>query len=122
MSKVAVVDDSKIARMFAKWALTPSGLEIEEILPNGVIEVLGELRRFEPQLLVLDVMMPTCPGKELLQAIRRDETLKSLPVILLTALWDKADLAPFIALGVSGYLHKPVDPKALKKAVEELLV
>ena len=79
------------------------------------------LRSAPPDLLLLDVMMPACPGIDLLEGIRQDPVLQDLSVILITAIGDEAELRPFVALGISGYFHKPVEAKALLESVLKVL-
>lgn len=121
MKKVAVVDDSKLARVFAKWSLGPAKIELQEIEPISRESVLKVLREAPPDLVLLDVMMPACPGIALLEDLRQDPVLQDLPVLLITAIGDESVLRPFVALGISGYLHKPVEPKALLEAVLQAL-
>lgn len=121
MTRIAVVDDSKLARTFAKWAIAPTGIDFQEIDPVSLEEVLGALKHAPPDLLLLDVLMPSCPGKDLLEAIRQDSQLSDLPVLLLTAIGDEEVIQPFVALGISGYIHKPVNAKSLMKSVQEAL-
>ena len=121
MKKVAVVDDSKLARVFAKWALASAGIEFLEIEPHGPESVLEALKETRPDLLLLDVMMPGCPGLEVFEAIRMDPVLYELPVVLITAIGDESILKPFVAMGISGYIHKPVEAKALQEAVLAVL-
>lgn len=121
MKRVAVVDDSKLARVFAKHALIPVGIELQEIEPISVTAVVQRLWEAPPDLLILDAMMPGCPGIELLEVIRQDPVLQDLAVVLITAIGDESVLRPFVSLGISGYLHKPVDPKALQASVLDAL-
>ena len=62
----------------------------------------------EVKLLMSDIMMPTMDGLELLRQVRGDEKLKPLPVILITAVSEKDYIERAKALGVSGYILKPV--------------
>ena len=121
MKKVAVVDDSKLARVFARWALASAKIEFLEIEPHSPESVLRALKDSCPDLLLLDVMMPGCPGLELFEAIRVDPVLQDLPVVLITAIGDESILLPFVSLGISGYIHKPVQAKALQEAVLAVL-
>lgn len=121
MTRIALVDDSKLARTFAKWAIAPTGIDFQEIDPVSLEEVLGALKGAPPDLLLLDVLMPSCPGKDLLEAIRKDDQLAGLPVLLVTAMGDGEVIQPFVALGISGYIHKPVNPESLIKQVKETL-
>lgn len=64
-----------------------------------------------PAVLLLDIKMPRMDGIEVLEAIRQDATLKTLPVVMLTSSREEPDLARCYALGVNAYVVKPVDFK-----------
>ncbi|HYW79281.1 MAG TPA: response regulator [Thermoguttaceae bacterium] len=62
-----------------------------------------------PGLILLDLNMPVMNGIEFLQAVKSDETLKSIPVVVLTTSKDENDLIETYGFGVAGYIIKPVD-------------
>ena len=82
-------------------------------------EALVAARELSPDLMVLDVMLPGISGIEVLEAIRNDEQLKDLPVVVITA-WSHAELEARVA-GADRFVSKPFDPDELSSAVEELL-
>ncbi len=63
----------------------------------------------KPDLILLDTNMPVMDGHEMLQRLRADETLKSIPVIMVTARCASQDIAAASALGISDYVTKPFD-------------
>ena len=74
----------------------------------------------EPCVVVLDIKMPKMGGLEVLRAIKSDETLKSLPVVMLTSSREKGDLLRSYQLGVNAYVVKPVDFGQFSSAVRQL--
>ncbi len=74
----------------------------------------------EPCVVVLDIKMPKMGGLEVLRAIKSDETLKSLPVVMLTSSREKGDLLRSYQLGVNAYVVKPVDFGQFSAAVRQL--
>lgn len=62
-----------------------------------------------PRLVLLDLKMPKVSGIEVLRAIKADERLKSIPVVVMTSSDEESDVAQTYALGVNSYLVKPVD-------------
>ncbi len=121
MALVVIVDDSRLARTFASVALQQAGHEVAEVEPTGLEAVMAELRRLQPDLLLLDQHMPACPGSSLVRACFEDPGLGSLLVVMLTAQRDE-DLAHRMEkLGVHGVLHKPIRPQDLVSKVEEVL-
>jgi CheY-like chemotaxis protein len=73
-----------------------------------------------PALLVLDNKMPKMDGLEVLQQIKADEQLKTIPVVMLTSSREQCDLLKGYVLGVNSYVVKPVDFGDFVKAVREL--
>ena len=121
MALVAIVDDSRLARMFAAGALRKAGHEVVEVEPDSLEMVMGTLRALKPMLLVLDQQMPTFSGSSLVRACFEDDALASVKVLMLTAQRDE-DLEHRMAkLGVHAVLHKPISPMALNRAVAELV-
>ena len=121
-------DDPQDARM------TLAALEDERI-PNEVIvvhdgeELLDYLfcrERFEtrkggnPVAILLDLKMPKIDGLEALKIIKADEHLRTIPVVMLTSSREPADLNQCYALGVNGYVVKPVDFVDFAQAVRKL--
>lgn len=74
----------------------------------------------EVALILLDLKMPKVDGLEVLQAIKEDENLKLIPVVILTSSREERDMLKSYQLGVNAYVVKPVDFKEFMKAVEEL--
>lgn len=73
-----------------------------------------------PAVLLLDIKMPRLDGLEVLHAIRREESLKTLPVVILSSSREESDLARSWDLGVNAYVVKPVDIDQFFQAVKTL--
>lgn len=121
MSRIAIVDDSRLARMFAAGALRAQGHEVVEVEPSSLFAVLKVLRDDPVDLLVMDFLMPDCPGESLVRACREDPALQDLAILLLSAHRDDAALLRMQQHGISGFLLKPLDPAVLVARVEEAL-
>lgn len=121
MALIAVVDDSRLARTFAASCLRKAGHEIVDIDPQSIFEVIKELREHSPQLLVMDYLMPGCPGASLVRVCREDPDMKGLPILVITAHRDEEIQARLERMGALGFLHKPFEPQSLLEAVERLL-
>ena len=67
--------------------------------------------KVDPAVVLLDIKMPRMDGIEVLSAIRSDDNLKSIPVVMLTSSREEPDLKKCYALGVNAYVVKPVDFK-----------
>ncbi len=84
-------------------------------------EALETIRRERPDLVLLDVMMPGLSGFDVCQAVRADESLAGVRVVLLTAKGRDTDLAKGTALGADAYVTKPFSTRELAERVRELL-
>ena len=121
MALIAVVDDSRLARTFAASCLRKLGHEIVDIDPISIFDVLQTLRENPPQLLLMDYMMPGCPGNSLVRAFREDPALKAVPVLIITALRDDAVRERLERMGSLAFLYKPFEPQTLQDEVTRLL-
>jgi len=74
-----------------------------------------------PHLVLLDVLMPDANGFDILNRIRQHPETQNLPVVMLTALGERKDVARGLALGATGYVTKPVLPSTLLEVVEAVI-
>lgn len=79
------------------------------------------IREVQPDLVLLDVMMPEMTGLEVLDAVRRNPLTASIPVILLSAKGQAAEIERGLQNGATRYLVKPFEPSALRTCVAEVL-
>lgn len=84
-------------------------------------EGLAKARALKPDLILLDIMMPKLDGIAVLKELKRDESLGFIPVILLTAKADRADVVAGLDAGADDYLTKPFDQSALVARVRAML-
>jgi len=82
---------------------------------------LEAIRRERPDLVLLDVMMPGKSGFEVCQAVRGDETLAGVKILMLSAKGRDTDLAKGSALGADAYMTKPFSTKDLAARVRQML-
>jgi two-component system, chemotaxis family, chemotaxis protein CheY len=113
---ILVCDDDPSLRELVRAVLGPRYRFIEAA--DGT-EALVAARELDPDLIVLDVMLPGLSGIEVLETIRNDESLKDMLVVVITA-WSHAELDARVA-GADRFVSKPFDPDELSGAVEELL-
>ncbi len=110
-------------------ALTEQNLANRVVTVKDGVEVMEYLRcegkfklrkKGNPAVLLLDIKMPRMDGIEVLQVIRNDKTLKTLPIVMLTSSREEPDLKKCYKLGVNAYVVKPVDFKDFFEAVKQL--
>lgn len=103
--KVLLVDDDESIAEAMTFLLRSQGYT-PLVVPNGTM-VLGEARRERPGLILLDLMIPPLNGYKVLEDLKADPELKSIPVLLLTALTEKDALDRGMKLGAAGIVNKP---------------
>jgi signal transduction histidine kinase/DNA-binding response OmpR family regulator len=114
---VLVIDDEETARELLQRSLEKDGYQV--VLASNGKQGLDLARSVKPAVITLDVMMPTMDGWTVLKALKEDEELKDIPVIMVTIVSDKEMM---FALGAVEHLTKPVDRSALRAVVEKYMV
>jgi len=118
-SLVLIADDDADILSLVKAVLERSGHEVVAVGDGA--EALASVRARKPDLAVLDIAMPEVDGLEVLRRLRADPTTSELPVVLLSARAQEADVERGFAIGASAYLKKPFSPRELSEHVAELL-
>ena len=119
-TKVMMVDDEPLMTDLIQTYLEDAGYS-QFVVTNDPCSALELLRREEPGVLLLDLMMPRMSGFELLEAIRADRTLRYIPVIVLTAADGAEAKLRALRLGATDFLAKPVDESELVLRVRNTL-
>ncbi|MCK5580245.1 MAG: response regulator [Candidatus Omnitrophica bacterium] len=116
---ILVVDDEPINIEALKVAL--SSHNYKTISAQDGVKGLKEMREVKPAVVVLDVMMPGMDGFEFCKMAKEDETIKDIPIILLTAKVTTADKVEGFNLGADDYIVKPFDNEELIARMQALL-
>lgn len=103
---VVVADDDRDIRGLIVIASTKAGLEVVADASDGE-QALAAIRRFTPDLAILDIMMPKLSGLEVCQEVRRDPLLDNVRLLLLSASVDEASRATGTEAGADHFLAKP---------------
>ncbi|MEL6438320.1 MAG: response regulator [Cyanobacteria bacterium J06621_8] len=119
MSKVLVVDDSLTDRRVTTTYLEQAGLNVLDV--ESAEEALEKLGQYQPNLIVLDVVMGGKSGFELCRTLKADITTKGIPVILCSSKSTEADKMWGDVVGADAYLAKPVDREELIGKVQQLI-
>ncbi|KIM00382.1 Signal transduction histidine kinase CheA [Paramagnetospirillum magnetotacticum MS-1] len=117
---ILVVDDSLTTRTLEKSILEAHGYQVR--LAHDGLEALGRLRAEQIDLIISDIQMPRLDGFGLLQAVKADPALKSIPLILVSSLEARADKERGLELGADAYVVKrKFDQKDLLETIEQFL-
>lgn len=115
---LAADDDEDILELVA-FRLERSGYRV--LQAHDGAEALELARTSRPDLAVLDVMLPKIDGFELTRRLREDESTNAMPIILLTARAQEADVQRGFAAGADDYIRKPFSPQELRARVQAIL-
>ncbi|MCA3252064.1 MAG: chemotaxis response regulator CheY [Pseudomonadota bacterium] len=118
--KFLIVDDFSTMRRIIRGLLKEMGCNNAEEAEDGAV-ALGMLRAGKFDFVVSDINMPNMNGFELLQAVKADDTLKHLPVLMVTAEARKEDIVLAAQSGAAGYIVKPFTKATLEEKVLKIL-
>ena len=118
MSKILIVDDDPSARQTVVALLENENYELE-LVEDGfqALQVLGKM---QPDLILLDVMMPGMDGFEVCRRIRATPKFAEVPILILTALDDRQSLVQGIEAGADDFVRKPIDRRELVTRVRTI--
>ncbi len=117
--RVLVVDDHAASRMTAVALLGMEGYDVIEADRGSI--VVGLVTQKQPDLILLDVMMPGIDGFEVCQLLKQDDQTRLIPVIFITALNDRRSRIRGIEVGADDFLTKPFDRVELAARVKSLV-
>ena len=121
MSKILVVDDSKMIRLLLTQSIMGLGYEtIEASNGKEALEIL-KTESDKIKLILLDWNMPEMNGYEFLQIMRENNTYKNLQVMMVTTEGERVHVIKALKFGVSNYLTKPFTPEDIATKVYECL-
>ena len=118
VQKILVVDDSPTERHFLATLLGKNGYQVS--LAEDGNQALEQAKRVQPDLILMDVVMPGLNGFQATRAISRDDALKHIPVILCTTKDQETDKIWGLRQGAIDYIVKPVDGKVLLEKIRSI--
>ncbi|MCD6389230.1 MAG: response regulator [Desulfobulbaceae bacterium] len=120
---ILLVEDDQVDAMTVKRALKELNITNKlDVVGNGeeALAFLGNSENEKPGIILLDLNMPKMNGIEFLQIAKKDDNLKSIPVVVLTTSKDDQDKVESFNLGVAGYMIKPVDYRKFVEVVRTI--
>ena len=117
--KILIVDDEPNIVISLEFLMKKEGFEVA--VANDGDEALAKVASFNPDLLLLDVMMPKKSGFEVCEALRADSECTGLKIVMLTAKGRDTEMAKGLAIGADAYVTKPFSTKELVDKVKEML-
>jgi DNA-binding response OmpR family regulator len=117
--RLLVVEDEDALAKVLKLRLEMEGFEVRTAGDGQ--EALDMITAERPDLVLCDLMMPVMDGKAFTRAVKTDKKLRSIPILILTALKRQAEMDELTKLGANGFAAKPFDSKELTARIRELI-
>jgi len=118
-SKILIADDNMTNVELLEAYL--SDLDCEIAIAADGQETLDRVPEFEPDLILLDIMMPKLSGFEVCKKLKKDPATRQIMILMVTALGEPGDIERAVACGCDDFLSKPINKLELLKRVENLL-
>jgi CheY-like chemotaxis protein len=118
-SKILIADDNLTNVELLEAYLGEIDCEIA-VAADGR-ETMDQVARFQPDLILLDIMMPKLSGFEVCKQVKRDPATKSIMILMVTALNELGDIERAVAAGCDDFLSKPINKLELLKRVQNML-
>lgn len=119
MSRVLVVEDNHNNMKLIRMVLNRNGYETIEALTGeeGVEKASVE----QPDMILMDIMLPGIDGLEATRRIRKIESMEKIPIIAITSYAMAGDRENILDAGCNGYFEKPIDPLTIMKDIEKVI-
>ena len=119
MHRVLVVDDESDVTELLQYRLEQEGYRVATL--NNPLAFVAKVREFEPDLMLLDIMMPELSGIQLCRIVRADPSMKDIPVIFLSARGEVEDRIKGLEAGAEDYVSKPFNNNELMLRISKML-
>lgn len=117
--KIIIVEDQPDVADLLEEMLSIDGYQVSKI--HSSTGALSEIQAENPDVVLLDIMMPDVSGLEVLRFLQREPGLQQIPVVILSARTSSADIRAGLDAGATVYLTKPVDVDVLREAVARVI-
>lgn len=117
--KILVVDDEEDLLKLLSYNLVNSGYHVDCVTTGE--DALEKARNHPPDLILLDLMLPGIDGLDLCRILKNDARTSQIPIIMLTAKGEEADIVVGLELGAEDYVTKPFSPRVLSARIKAVL-
>ena len=118
-TQILVVEDEEDILELVSFNLKKEGYQVKGVTSGE--EALHEVRKKIPSLIILDLMLPGVNGFDVCKSLKGDPKTKAVPIVMLTARSEEADIVIGLELGADDYLTKPFSPRELIARVRAIL-
>jgi phosphate regulon transcriptional regulator PhoB len=119
VKNVLIIEDDRDIVELVRYNLEQEGFRV--VAQSDGVSGLAQVKKSPPDLLLLDLMLPKLGGLEVCKAIRREQSLNRLPILMLTARGEESDRVVGLEIGADDYVTKPFSPRELVARVKALL-
>lgn len=119
IERILVLDDEPDVTELLQYKLEQAGYRVKVL--NDPLEFVARVREFEPDLMILDIMMPELNGLQLCRIAQADPSMKHIPIIFLTAKGESEDRVTGLETGADDYVTKPFNTKELLLRIANVL-
>ena len=118
-NKILIADDNEANRELLEAYL--AGVDCKTLIAVDGQDTLDKVKSFQPDLILLDVMMPKLSGFEVCKKLKQDANTRRIMILMVTALNELGDIERAVQAGTDDFLSKPVNKLELVKRVENML-
>src|SRR6516225_8919240 len=119
MQRIVMIEDEPDIVQLVRYNFRKEGFELESFSRGK--DGFEHLRRNQPDLVLIDILLPDLDGFEICKRLRADDRLRSVPVIFLTAKGEEIDRVLGLEIGADDYVVKPFSPRELVARVKAVL-
>jgi DNA-binding response OmpR family regulator len=116
---ILIVDDEEDIIELIKYNLKSEGYTILTAMTGE--EAIKMAKNFQPDLLVLDLMLPGIDGLEVTRYLKKEDMTMDIPIVMVTAKGEESDIVTGLELGANDYISKPFSPKELTARIRAIL-
>ncbi len=118
-NKILIADDNQANRELLEAYL--AGVDCDIDIAIDGLDTLAKVKSYQPDLILLDIMMPKLSGFEVCKKLKEDAATRRIMILMVTALNELGDIERAVAAGTDDFLSKPVQKVELVKRVENML-
>lgn len=117
--KILIVDDEEPIRELIKYNVEKNGFT--SVCAENGIDAINLARKENPDIIVLDLLMPDMSGLDVCRILKNDNNTSSIPIIMVTAKTEDSDIVLGLEIGADDYITKPFSPKILLARIKSVL-
>lgn len=117
--QILVIEDEEDILELVRYNLSKEGYKVEGVVSGE--EGLKVAQKVNPDLVVLDLMLPGVDGLEVCRVLKREQVTRGIPIIMMSAKGEESDVVSGLELGADDYVTKPFSPKILVARVKAVL-